>query len=163
MAKTIIHTTKHIVQMPFSQITTGTAENIFLAVAKNVVDVNTATEVQEGTIIDTIYIEIWLQNSANDGHQVLILEKLEQNGIGATFAELAALYSYDNKKNILFTHEGLSSNDGVGNPQNILRQWIKIPKGKQRFGLGDVLKLSISNPSSNSLNRCGFALYKEKS
>ncbi len=161
--KAPIHSTKHLVQSPFSQITTGTSESILQITSVESTTANAATEVAEGSIVKAIYIEMWLQNSANDGHQVLIVEKTIGAQAGATFSEMANLFAYNNKKNVLFTHEGLSSNDGVGNPQNILRQWIKIPKGKQRFGLGDRLYITISNPSSNNLNRCGVSIYKEYS
>ncbi len=159
--KQIIHSTKHIVQSPFSQISTGTAENILIFTAVVSTGANLATEVVEGAIVKAVFVEMWLQNSANDGHSVVILEKLEQDQSGASFAEMATLFSYNNKKNILFTHEGLTSNDGVGNPLPVIRQWFKIPKGKQRFGLGDRLALTISNPSSNNLNRCGMFIFKE--
>ncbi len=159
----VIHSVKHIVQAPFSQITTGTAENILIFAGVESTVANAATEVEEGSIVKAVFVEMWLQNSANDGHQVLILEKVEGNNTGATFTELATLFSYHNKKNILFTHEGLSANDGVGNPLPVIRQWVKIPKGKQRFGLGDRMELSISNPSSNNLNRCGVFIFKELS
>ncbi len=161
--KPIIHSTKHYVQLPFNAISTGTRtiDTIITAVEGTVA--NLATEVVEGTSIKAVFVEMWLQNSANDGHQIVVLEKVANGQTGPNFAGMAALDSYTNKKNILFTHEGLSSNDGVGNPIPILRQWIKIPKGKQRFGLGDSLLLTISNPSSNNLNRCGFATYKEYS
>ncbi len=159
--KAPIHSRKHIVQFPFDQIGTGTNQNIVLAKSVNATVANLATEVSEGALIKAVFIELWLQNSANDGHQVVTLTKNSRLNTGPSFANSAALDSYDDKKNILFTHEGLSSNDGVGNPQNILRQWIKIPKSKQRFGLSDMLNLVISNPSSNNLNRCGLAIYKE--
>jgi len=159
--KTIIHSTKHIVQTPFSTITTGTAENILLVRAMESTASNLSNEVVEGSVIKAVFVEMWVQNSANDGHQIAILEKVPQDVAGATFANMGNLYTYINKKNILFTHEGLSSNDGVGNPLPIIRQWFKIPKGKQRFGLGDRLVLTISNPSSNTLNRCGVTIYKE--
>ncbi len=161
--KPIIHSTKHIVQAPFSQITTGIRENIVIASAVESTVANLANEVEEGSNIKAVFVEMWLQNSANDGHQILILEKVPISSGGATFANMGALFSYVNKKNILFTHEGLSANDGVGNPLPVIRQWIKIPKGKQRMGLGDSLVLTISNPSSNNLNRCGVFIYKELS
>ncbi len=161
--RAIVHSLKHIVQFPFNQISTGTIENNILAFTKERTISNDANEVAEGSTIKAIYIELWLQNSANDGHQIVTVEKNVSGASAVTFAEQAALFDYDNKKNIFFTHEGLSSNDGVGNPQNILRQWIKIPKTKQRFGLGDTLYLNISNPSSNNLARCGVAIYKEYS
>jgi len=159
----IIHSTKHIVQAPFSQIATGTRENIIIAFAVESTVANLSTEIAEGTVVKAVFVEMWLQNSANDGHQIVILEKVPIQNTGATFTEMGSLFTYDNKKNVLFTHEGLSSNDGVGNPIPVIRQWIKIPKGKQRFGLGDSLRLSISNPSSNNLNRCGVFIYKEMS
>ncbi len=161
--KQIVHSVKHQVQFPFNAISTGTSENLLITTAVESTQANLATEVPEGSIIKAVYVEMWLQNSANDGHAVAVLEKTTLNNGGATFTNLASLFSYVNKKNILFTHQGLTSNDGVGNPIPIVRQWFKIPKGKQRFGLGDRLFLSISNPSSQNLNRCGFALYKEMS
>ncbi len=161
MVRPVIHSRKHIVQTPFSAIGTGAKENITIA---NVVDrtiADAATEVVEGANIKAVFIEMWLQNSANDGHSIMILEKDQSGGTGASFADMADLDSYDNKKNILYTHEGLTSNDAIGNPIPVLNSWLKIPKSKQRFGLGDRLVLTISNPSSNNLNRCGKMIYKE--
>ncbi len=146
--------------MPFNAISTGVRENIVLVDSVNAPDANLANEVPEGTEIRAVFIELWTQNSANDGHEVLILEKCSQDQGGASFAEMAALFTYNNKKNIFFTHEGLTSNDAIGNPIPVMHGWFKIPKGKQRFGLGDSLILTLSNPSSNSLNRCGIAIYK---
>ncbi len=159
--KAPIHSQKHYVQFPFDQITTGTRQNINLITAVQSTVANLANEVAEGSIIKAIYIELWLQNSANDGESIVTLTKDPQNATGPTFAQMAALFTYTNKKNVLFSHQGLTSNDGVGNPVFVLRQWLKIPKSKQRFGLADQLNLNISNTSANNLNRCGLALYKE--
>jgi len=158
-----IHSTKHVVQFPFDGILTGTAQQITLASAVERTTANAASEVTEGSVIKAVYVELWLQNSSNDAHQIVVIEKHPDLGVGPTFAEMATLFSYTNKKNILFTHEGLSANDGVGNPMPVIRGWIKIPKSKQRFGLGDILRITISNPSANDLNRCGLAIYKEYS
>ncbi len=159
--KTPIHSRKHIVQLPFNQISTGAREANTLITSVERTVANTATEVIEGAIIKAVFVEMWLQNSANDGHQIVMLEKTIASSAPASFASMAALDAYNNKKNVLFIHEGLSSNDGVGNPQAIMNGWFKIPKSKQRFGLGDGLSLNISNPSSNNLNRCGKVIYKE--
>jgi len=154
----IVKSKKHLVQFPFNAIATGTTEGLRLVDADNG---TAANSVEEGAIVKAIFIEMWTQNSANDGHEVITLTKDSQNQPGPTFAEMAALMTWDNKKNILFTHEGLTSNDGVGNPIRPVHGWFKIPKGKQRMGFEDKIHLTISNPSSNSLNRCGVAIYKE--
>ncbi len=157
----VIHSTKHIVQTPFSGISTGVRESLILCNSVPVADKNLATEIEEGAIVKAVFIELWLQNSANDGHSIVTLGKYNKGSNGPTFAEMAALNDFEEKKNIFFIHEGLTSNDGVGNPIPVLNSWLKIPKSKQRFGLGDRLVLSVSNPSSNTLNRCGKTIYKE--
>lgn len=126
-----------------------------------IVDVNTPVEVQEGSVIKAVYFELWLEGSANDSFQVVTITKVPESGTGPTFAQMQALNAYPNKKNILFTHQGLSANDGVGNPMPVLRGWIKIPKSKQRFGLGDNLILTVSNPGPQTVAYCGFATFKE--
>jgi len=75
------------------------------------------------------------------------------------YANSIALDSYVNKKNILYTTMGLvGPNDEQ--PLPIIRQWFKIPKGKQRMGSNDTIKLNIS-AITNGLNYCGFSTNKE--
>ncbi len=153
-----IKSKKHYVQFGIDQILTGVSQSISLVDAN---DGASADEVEQGSIIKAVYIELWLQNQSNLGEQITCVTKGVAGDSGPTFAEMATLFTYNNKKNVLFTSQGLTSNDGISGPQFILRQWIKIPKSKQRFGLTDRLTLNIANVSSNSLNRCGLAIYKE--
>ncbi len=159
--KAPIHSRKHYVQLTRSEAVTVTRNAELLIESVAVTSKNTPREVEEGAIVKAIYIELWVENSANDGFQVVVLSKNQEGGSGPTFAEMQALDTWNNKKNILFTHQGLSTNDGVGNPMVVMRGWYKIPKTKQRMGLGDILTLSISNPGPNTLAYCGFATYKE--
>ncbi len=161
--KPIIHSVKHYIQFPIDQIPTGTRQNIVLVEAVESTSANLATEVEEGTSIKAVFIELWLQNSANLGEEIVIIERVDRLGSGATFTNMGNLFAYINKKNVFFTHQGLATNDGIGNPIRPVYMWVKIPKGKQRFGLGDKLVLSIANVSANDLNRCGFSTYKEYS
>ncbi len=161
--KAPIHSTKHYLQFPIDQISTGTVQSVTLIQAVESTVANLAQEVEEGSVIKAIYIELWLQNQGNLGESIVTVSKNPINNSGPTFANMANLFAYTNKKNILFTHQGLTSNDGVSGPVWILRQWLKIPKSKQRFGLGDTMTLNISNTSAGDLNRCGFSLYKEYS
>ncbi len=158
--KPVIHSVKHIVQYPIDQIATGTKQAIILLTAVESTVANLSTEVVEGAVVKAVFIELWLQNTANLGESIVTVEKLP-NQAGPSFAQMAALFTYPNKKNILFTHQGLTSNDGIGNPVRILHDWFKIPKGKQRMGLGDKLVINIANVSANDLNRCGMSIYKE--
>ncbi len=161
MVRPMVHSRKHYVQFPITQITTGALGSVRLALSVEETAANLANEVAEGSTIKAIYVELWLQNQGNLGESIVTIDKSPQNAGGPSFAEQGNLNAYPNKKNVLFTHQGLTSNDAISGPVVIIRQWIKVPKSKQRFGLGDSLNLNISNVSSSDLNRCGFAIYKE--
>ncbi len=161
--KPIVHSVKHYVQFPIDQITTGTIQNIILADAVESTAANAANEVEEGTIIKAVQVQLLLQNQSNLGEFIVILEKAIANSGGVLFVQAANLFAYPNKKNVLYVSQGLTSNDAIGNPQQIMNDWFPIPKSKQRMGLGDRLVLSIANVSANELNRCGKAVYKELS
>ncbi len=157
----VIHSNKHYVQMSLSTVLTGVRSSVSLINALALDDVNTPPEVGEGAIVKAVFVELWTISSANDGFEIVTITKVPEGGAGPTFAQMSLLNDYTNKKNILFTHQGLQANDGVGQPVRVPIGWVKIPKSKQRFGLGDNLILSISNPGANTTTFCGFSTFKE--
>ncbi len=159
MVRPMVHSEKHYVQYPIDQIALGTLQSI--DIASGVAVPTASTHVKEGSSLKAIFFELWLQNQGALGEFIMTISKQQQNLTGPTFAEQAALHSYDGKKLILYTTQGLTSNDAISGPVNVIRGWIKIPKSKQRFGLGDRLTMNISNVSTDDLNRCGFSTYKE--
>ncbi len=159
----MVHSTKHYNQFPINTIATGVRETNLVIEAVDVGDKALSRDVEEGSSIKAVYFEMWLQNQGNLGEFILTISKDPSNGTGPSFVEQASLQTWDNKKNILYTTQGLTSNDGVSGPVPVLRQWIKIPKSKQRFGFGDRLNMALSNVSANTLNRCGFTTFKEYS
>ncbi len=161
MVRPMVHSSKHYVQYPIDQIALGTRQEIVLVNSVAVLSKNLASEVEEGNSVKAIFVELWLQNQGSLGEFICTITKDPSNGTGPSFAQMAALHTFPNKKNILYTSQGLTSNDAISGPVNILRQWIKIPKSKQRMGLGDTINLNISNTSADDLNRCGFSIYKE--
>ncbi len=159
--KPVIHSDKHYVQQSRSQVATVARTNLDIIDSVEGTVANQVDEVVEGAIVKAVYVEMWILDSSNDGSFVITLEKLPSALTKVSFAQMNALGTYPNKKNVLYTTQGLSPNNGVGNPIPIIRQWFKIPKGKQRFGLGDKLVLNIANNGLNNLEFCGFFTYKE--
>ncbi len=154
-----VNTRKHYVQFSLSAVASGALTGNLLIAA---VAVPTgATQVREGAKVTAVYIEMWIQtDDAALGSSIVTLEKLPGNATSMTAAESAALDSYDNKRNVLHTQMGLTPNN-VTYPMASVKGWFKIPKGKQRFGLGERLRLNI-HAQSNGLSFCGFAIYKEQ-
>ncbi len=159
-----INSIKHYVHRTNVGVATGVlSSNI---VAQSVVAPATANafSVKEGSIIKAVYIEIWLQSTAATGVSnqfILIVEKDPGGNSNMIAADAVNLGAYDNKKNILYTTQGniTTSIDG-GDSIPIIRTWVLIPKGKQRFGLGDELLVHIE-PVGATINVCGIFTYKE--
>jgi len=118
-----------------------------------------AAHVVEGARIEAIYIELWvLAGSQQPGSITVTVEKAISGLPSPTFIEMATLDTYANKKNIFYTTQGLTP-DANGNPVPFIRQWFKIPKGKQRWGREDKLKLNIS-ANVEDCTFCGLAIFK---
>ncbi len=163
MVRPVVHSVKHYVQFSFSTVLTvaRNVEQLVHAVESTVA--NLVDEVAEGTLVKAVYLELWILDSGNDGSNIVTVLKSPIDNTGPTFGQMNALGVYTNKKNILYTTQGLSPNDGISGPRLAFRGWIKIPKSKQRFGLGDKLLLCIANNGLNDLDYCGFCTYKEYS
>ncbi len=157
-----INSRKHIFQI--SQATVAQNALVVTQLAIGVEGSGTAPQhVIDGASLKACYIEFWVsQDSASVvGSYTVIIEK-NPGQTAITFAQMGALHDYSNKKNILFTGQGLlTPNDGGQVP--VVRGWYKIPKGKQRFGLGDILSITIrnNNVTAIDINFCGVAIYKE--
>ncbi len=161
MVRPMVHSTKHYVQQSLNTITGSASSNIVIAVATKIVNKNVTNEVEEGASIKACYVESWLRAAgASPGSVITVIAKQPGGGANFTTTELAALGDAENKKNILFTSQGLV-NDNDANAIAVTRGWYKIPKSKQRFGLGDKLVMQIFAQGAIDLVHCGFETYKE--
>ncbi len=160
MVRPMVHSTKHYVQQSIGTTVVGTNTDTTISVSVPVVDKNTVAEVEEGSSVKAVYVELWIRSAATAAASFTFIICKRPSGLGVpTDAEMAALGDWDNKKNILFTSQGLI-NDVDSSAMNLVRGWIKIPKSKQRQGLGDRLSWHLRTVGQ-SLNFCGFETYKE--
>ncbi len=156
----IIHSKKHYVQVSLDPIAAGAVEQKEIISAVQEVDLNALFEVIEGATIKAVFVEMWWRSQTTAaGSAVATIEKLGLDANGPTTTEMAALGAYNNKKNVFYTTQGLINDDNVAIP--FIRQWIKIPKSKQRFGLGDSLVMNIFAQGAIAMEICGFFTYKE--
>ncbi len=159
----VIKSEKHITNFSRFTIANGTAVNRTLIQAVAVANKDASFEVTEGSIIKAIWIEFWvLANTSAPGSLVFDIEKVQNEKAPATFTEMNNLGAYNNKKNILFMFQGLTPPIVNSAPLTPYRGWLKIPKGKQRFGLGDELHVNFA-PITEGLVVCGDVIFKEYS
>ncbi len=150
---------KHFVQQGIDSIMGGTIKNNSIVVGVQA-PATASNQVFEGSVVKAVFVEYWLlAGGQQPGSITLTVMKRIGDSPHMTFAESAQLHTYTNKKNILYTTQGITP-DANGNPIPFIRMWIKIPKGKQRFGLGDQLVVNIS-ANVEDCTICGTAIYKE--
>ncbi len=156
-----VHVEKHVFQVSLFSVASGAITGLVPCAAKQTVTAANAAHIREGSTVSAIYVEMWLtSDDTAAGTAIVTLEKREGAQPQMTTTESAALDAYDNKKNVLHTFMGLLG-PNTQYPMAVIKGWIKIPKGKQRFGIEDKLVLNIHG-QSNGVSGCGFFIYKEQ-
>ncbi len=161
MVKPMIHSEKHMVARSLLTIQEQTLTR--LSIAQAVAVPTNQTHVREGATVKAVWVEIWhLGESSQPCVQISTFEKTTGESPQMTFTQSQALNDYANKKNILKMSQG-QVGDSNTNPVPVFREWIPIPKGKQRMGLGDRIDLNVScvGVADNGLQVCGMFIYKE--
>ncbi len=124
--------------------------------------VSAVSDVVEGSVVKAVYLEVWFKGNAVAGTEdkfQFVVEKVPAGQTAITFTQMNNLMTYPNKKNILYTSQGVTG-DLTTSSIPIYRNWLLIPKGKQRFGLGDELRWALSTTGATA-NSCGLAIFKE--
>ncbi len=157
----VVHTRKHYTQVSLSTLTAGNAVTFDIIDSVAVANKNAPDEVTEGAIVSAVYFEFWLTtDDAAAGTAIVTVEKIPAGAADPTTTNMAALDTYPNKKNVFYTTMGLTNPElGVAIP--IVKSWIRIPKSKRRFGLGDKFVITFF-AQTGTMRICGFNTYKEQ-
>ncbi len=142
------------------QILVGAIRNVDIVVASQNPTRNVNTECAVGGVVKAVFVELWILGTDQTiSSTVVSLEKIPSDGNMQTFAQSIDLHNYPNKNNIFKMSQGLVG-DNSANPTPFFREWIAIPKGKQRMSLGDKIQLNIS-AITDDVDFCGLTIYKE--
>ncbi len=162
MVRPTINSDKHYRPISLTTVAENSATSFSVVIAKkDVADVS--SEVRTGAVVKAVFVELWYMSSGSQPtFQVSTIEKISSGGPLPTSTQMSDLFTYPNKKNILLTSQGLIG-DANSNPIPVFRQWVKIPKGKQRFGLGDQLTVTVAarGEATHDIEVCGMVIYKE--
>ena len=122
----MVHSTKHYVQTSISTIVGGAVLSIDLIHAVSVDAKNDPDEVEEGNSVKAIYLEYWIRaGSTTPSSGQMVIYKSSADTTPPLAADMAALDSWDNKKNVLYTTMGLY-NDQDADAIAIYKGWLKI-------------------------------------
>ncbi len=158
-----INTVKHYVGQPKVDLALGTAQSLEIAkVVAAPVDTN-REDISEGSLVKSVHFEYWIGGNGAAGTTtqfVMTIEKSPSNAINPAFSDMLNLGGYANKKNVLYTTQGIVPATGDNGTVPIIRDWILIPKGKQRMGQEDRILVTFATVETKLLF-CGMSTYKE--
>ncbi len=155
----IINSEKRISQVTLSSSLMGVVANNKIVDCVQDPNLALASNVAPGTIVKAVYVEIWLLGAGQQPTTfTAMIYKTNSNAGSIDATEMTDVNAYTNKKNIFEMHQGIVG-DANANPTPVFRNWIKIPKGKQRFGLGDVLRFSVKSITEDT-EFCGLFIFK---
>lgn len=159
-----INSVKHYVQQTNTAIASGAALSVIVVAAVANTALPAATkDVKEGSIVKAVYLEFWLKGTGASDADTQFNFVVFKNPGGAndmSVSDSLNLMAYDNKKNIFFASQGVIGGVGGGQSVPVIRQWLKIPRGKQRFGLKDELTVFIGT-TGEAMQACGLVVFKE--
>ncbi len=158
--KQIIQSTKRISQASLFTVAADAVEQ-FIVLQATQDFTGGSGQCPVGAVVKAVYVEMWMMGDGQQpSFQMAIVEKSQGNATVASIAALRDLDNFTNKKNIFHTFQGLIG-DANTNPMPIIRQWIKIPRGKQRMGLGDRIRVVFGGLDPvGSVEVCGFTIAK---
>jgi len=160
VVRPMVHSHKHYVQFSISTVIGGAADTLTIARSVAVQSKDSVEEVEEGSSLKAVYVELWARaGSTTPASGQMIIYKQIADASDPSTADMAALGTWDNKRNIFYTTMGLF-NDQDADAIALFKGWVKIPKGKQRMALGDEMKITVFSPTID-LQICGFSTYKE--
>ena len=121
-----------------------------------------STSVTIGSMVKAIWVELWILGTGQQPSIFQVtLEKVQDTTLNMSHADALGLHNYNNKNNVFYTTQGLVG-DANTNPIPALRQWIAIPKGKQRMNQDSAFKLNVANlTATDDFEFCGTCIYKE--
>ncbi len=153
---------KHYVQFTNQTVAANIIVNRELIQSVPQTAVANQSDVVEGSVVNAVFLEFWLLGQGATGVDTQFNAAIYKNPSDRalmTAGEITNLMAYTNKKNVLYFTQGVIG-DKFTNSIPVFRGWIKIPKGKQRFGLGDEFIFAFES-IGEACQLCGFATYKE--
>ncbi len=161
MALRPVHRLKHVVDAQFA-ISAGTAVNTIIINSIDAPVIGNTSEVETGSTINGIYLNVeGYQTSATGGALSNFYMIVFKNpGGNLTVPTPNVVGADDNKKYVIHQEMRMRQNLDNGNPRTLFNGVIAIPKGYRRFGIRDLLQVSVFTPAG-TMDICIQAIYKE--
>ncbi len=131
-----------------------------IAIAKDAPDNANVTEVQTGSIINSIYLKVEIYATSTAALANAYLAVLKNPGGQLTLVNPNVIGVSAIKKFVIHQEMVMMEKNTTGNPRTLFAGVIKIPRGYRRMGTDDILQLMLVTPGVTA-DFCFQSIYKE--
>lgn len=159
--RTVIKTDKHEITWSLLAADFGTATtSILLVDGVEAANKNTSTECMVGSHVRSIYIEMNMAAQTTTNPKVLHWEVLLKPFSASAGSSNPSLYYQVARNQVIKRGMEMLPSDVATVYKRIFV--VRVPKKAQRIGLDDQIALVFRCSSTETINVCGFAIYKEQ-
>ncbi len=151
-----INSVKNIVDGTFLTVAAGVTTVMTLGTGVNAYAGGTV-DIPIGAKVSSIYLFVQIQQQAVNSNVDWFMWKAPGN-LAATMPTPGATGGHINRKYILHEEKGIPGPVNNGSPPLTFRGVIKIPKGRQRFGEADSMRINMRGAAA--YDACVKCIYK---
>ncbi len=154
-SKRPINSSKNIIQADGALVAVTTS-TVPIAVAVDSPALSAVTAVSRGCSISSIYFEVTIFDNSGAVDNPTDVAVVKNPGNNLSFADISTMGDDDNKKWVFHQERGIPG-QFAGVPMK-MKFVLRIPRGKQRMGAGDVWNLVLRSKQTSQF--CVLAIYK---
>ncbi len=155
-----VHRIKHVIDVQGADAL-GVPGDINLAIASDTPDLASPTEVETGSKVNAIYLNVESVHTGTTGVLAnMYMYVIKNPGGNLTLPPANAVGVSDNKRFIIHQEMVMFEMVDNSNPRTVFNGVIMLPRGYRRFGPNDTLVCRVFSPGVE-INWCIQCHYKE--
>ncbi len=155
-----INTLKHVVDLQGGLIVNTQAEEILVDATDAPVAATNPQEIENTSSINAVFLNVQVAATSTAALANVYMYVAKNPGNNLTMPNANAVGKSDNRRHVLHQEMIMTEKNTTAIPRTLFKGVIKIPRGKQRFGVDDRLSIFLLSPGT-TYDYCIQCIYKE--
>ncbi len=154
-----VHSIKHVIDIQGGAVAGTPAQSTIVNAVDAPVLANTS-EVETGCTVNAIYLKVEVNATTSVALSNAYMTIFKSPGGNIAPPGANTVGSDDDKRYVIHQEMVMLQQVDNSNPRTLFVGVIRIPRGYRRFGINDLLRVTVFSPGVN-LNFCLQSIYKE--
>ncbi len=154
-----VHSIKHVVDnqggLPVNTVVAVTVIN-----AKDAPVLASVADVETGCTVHSIFLNVQVSATSTAALANVYMAVWKEPGSNLALIDPATVGSNDNKRFVIHQEMIMTEKNTTAIPRTLFKGVIKIPRGYKRFGINDLLNITLKSPGV-TMDYCVQCIYKE--